>query len=528
MIQPPLPSVHIKALFAENPLWAEGLFRARPPRPALGPGGHPPAPTARSARPRRGNFPLSSMTIFRYNGRAYLAASKNDRHMSLISNDLISSALSTATDTELFLAGEGSLSSLPAAIGRVFPDGLPFLVADETTWAVAGAKAAALLREADIACAGTLVFPARPRPIADEARLRMVREALERGGPSARAVAIGSGTINDLCKRASEELGRPYLCIATAASVDGYASFGAPITKDGFKSTWPCAAPKAILADSAILRTAPMGLTASGYADLAAKITGGADWILADKMGLDPIRDDVWETTQIPLRGWLAEPAALVDGDPGAMTRLITGLAMTGFAMQTTHTSRPASGAEHLFSHVWEMWGVTRPDGEHPSHGEKVGIGTLCVTRMLTSFFDRPFKHGDIDPAIAAYPPWDRLEARVRELFGPTIAGDRAVEASRAKYPSREELRRRLAILASDWEGLAARIKAQLIPFENLREIFREARCPTTPGEIGVRCEDVPSCALAAQLIRNRYTILDLALDAGRLETLADDLRTNW
>ena len=210
------------------------------------------------------------------------------------------------------------------------------------------------------------------------------------------------------------------------------------------------------------------------------------------------------------------------------MTRLFTGLAMTGFAMQTTHTSRPASGAEHLFSHVWEMWDVVKPNGEHPTHGEKVGIGTLCTTKMLSSFFARPFKRKDIDKAIVAYPSLETLEKRARRLLGNGHAGDEAIAKTREKYPTTDILRQRLGHLVDIWDELAGKIQKQLIPFDDLREMFLAAHCPTTPEGIGVNREDIPACALAAQLIRNRYTILDLALETGRLDDLARGLAGIW
>src|SRR5205823_5255621 len=98
-----------------------------------------------------------------------------------------------------------------------------------------------------------------------------------------------SGSINDLTKLASHQLNRPYMCVATAASMDGYAAFGASITRNGIKDTFACPAPRMVLADLEILSAAPPELNAAGYADLLAKVTAGADWILADAVGAERI-----------------------------------------------------------------------------------------------------------------------------------------------------------------------------------------------------------------------------------------------
>lgn len=438
-----------------------------------------------------------------------------------MNNDLIKRALATATDTREFRVGAGIIGQVADLFSSNFPGCQALIVADETTWRVCGARVAACLAEAGITCCRPHIFQASPRPTATFENMRAVREALAAAGDGVRAVAVGSGTVNDLCKRASEELGRPYMCVATAASVDGYASFGAPITQDGFKKTWPCAAPKAILADADVLVPAPRELTASGYADLAAKVPSGADWILADAVGADPIRDDVWATTQTPLRGWIADPAALAAGDPAAMNALFTGLAMTGFAMQTTHTSRPASGAEHLYSHFWEMTDVRRSDGEHPSHGDKVGIGALATTFLLERFFSEPFTRDQIDAAVAAYPAWDRREAFIRATLPSGRVADEAVEASRQKHLDEAALRARLEIIADRFDELAQRVRAQLIPFPTFRKMLAAAGCPVTPAAIGATARDVVLATYGAQMIRNRFTILDLAYEAGRLPAYA-------
>ena len=441
---------------------------------------------------------------------------------------LIEQALSTATDTREFRVGHGILPETADVFKTHFPGKRAKIVADETTWRVAGERVLSILRAAGVDCAEPLIFPARPQPYADTDFLARTRAAIEAEGPDGRAVAVGAGTLNDLCKRASTELERPYMCVATAASVDGYASYGAPITKEGFKKTWPCAAPLAIVADSEILLTAPRELTASGYADLAAKVPSGADWIIADALEEVPIRPDIWATTQTPLRDWVADPAGLAAGDAKAMGKLFTGLAMTGFAMQTMHDSRPASGAEHLFSHCWEMHHILRPDGTAPSHGDKVGIGSLCTTHMMEAFFAKPFTAADIDAAVAAYPSWEKREAFIRTQFEPGLMLDEVLAASKAKHRTPEALRAKLNLLVSKWDDLAARVKEQLYPFAELRARLAAAGCPVTPEGIGVKAADVHVTALRAQIIRNRYTILDLAQDTGRLDALARELDTIW
>ena len=90
--------------------------------------------------------------------------------------------------------------------------------------------------------------------------------------------------------------------------MDGYTAFGASITFEGSKQTFDCPAPIGVAADLEVIAAAPEGLNASGYADLVAKCPAGADWILADGLGIDPIDPANWEMVQTRLRYWMADP----------------------------------------------------------------------------------------------------------------------------------------------------------------------------------------------------------------------------
>src|SRR5690606_4192942 len=111
-------------------------------------------------------------------------------------------------------------------------------------------------------------------------------------------IAVGAGSINDLVKLAAHQCDRPYLAVATAASMDGYTAYGASITYRGSKQTFDCPAPKGVVADLDVMAAAPPVLNASGYADLIAKIPAGADWILADALGEEPISQFPWDAVQ--------------------------------------------------------------------------------------------------------------------------------------------------------------------------------------------------------------------------------------
>jgi len=430
----------------------------------------------------------------------------------------IEAALAKAAETKVFKVGAGVLADVPAVFKECFA-GPAAVVADENTWRAAGAKVDAALRAAGIAAAPPIVFPGSPVLPADYEHSKAVRDRLRPAG--ATPVAAGAGTINDLVKRAAFELGTRYMVVATAASVDGYSSFAAALTEGGFKKSMDCPAPYAIVADTDVLRGAPPAMTAAGYGDLASKITAGADWIIADELGLDPIDPVGWDMVQKDLRLWLCGPGKLAAGDAQAFEYLFEGLTMSGFAMQALRKSRPASGADHLFNHIWEMEGLEK-DGAAVSHGFCVAIGTLATTALMETVFARDARPPDLAAAAAAYPSWETREEQIRAAFGRTRILDRVLEESRAKFLDRAQLAERLRRIEDRWPSMRSRVLAQLYSYRELRRMFREAGCPVAPEEIGLTRDRLGRTFRLAEKIRNRYTILDLAAELGVLDACVE------
>jgi glycerol-1-phosphate dehydrogenase [NAD(P)+] len=442
-----------------------------------------------------------------------------------MSPDRIGDALAAASDTRDVRIGAGELGAAAEMFERSFGDSPAVLVGDENTIAVAGRG----VREALVAngrdVMDPFVYPGEPVLYADYENVRPLAESLR--GHGAVPVAVGSGTVNDLVKRASFESERPYMTVATAASMDGYASFGASITKEGFKHTMECPAPRAVLADLDILVAAPPGMTASGYGDLLAKIPAGADWLIADALEVEPIDPRAWTLVQEPLREATGRPQALQAADAGAMEGLIEGLVMSGLAMQAASSSRPASGAEHQFSHLWEMEGLGQhpPAGQVPlSHGFKVALGTVSISALYERLLACDLAAVDVEAVAGSWPSWEQVQRSVRDAFASDRLAEPVVAQSQAKYVDAQELARRLALLVERWPELRERLREQLLPARQVRAQLREAGCPTTPAEIGLSMQALRCTYRRAQLIRQRYTILDLLNETGLLDKCVDEL----
>lgn len=440
-------------------------------------------------------------------------------------------AVGQAGDTAVVVVEAGSVDRAGALVGKHLP-GRAVVVADANTWPAAGERVTASLRDAGVEAAGDgepLIVPGEPVVHADEQTVALVRERLTElagdDGPLA-VVAVGSGCLNDVVKRACGELEWPYAVVATAASMDGYTGFGASIAVDGVKTTLACPAPRVAVLDPEVAVGAPPIMVASGFGDLLGKVPAGADWILADAVGAEAIDDNVWDLVQGPLRASLAEPAALAGGDPAAYDGLLEGLAMSGLAMQVFNGTRPASGAEHYFSHVWEMEGLGADRVPPLSHGEKVGVGSVAVAAFYDVVLRRDLREVDVDAAVAAYPAWDTVEATVREAFTgyPDSLIEASVKQTREKYLDEAGLRAHLGVLQERWGELVPRLREQLLPATALRDMLRTVGGPSTPEDIGLTRERLKATYPQARMFRARWTVLDLAFEAGWFDEIADEL----
>lgn len=434
------------------------------------------------------------------------------------SQDPVARAVAQSKTVAEVLIAPGAIAKTGALYARHFT-GSACLIADENTWAAAGPQAEAALHAAGIETRRH-ILPATPRPKATVDLANSLRDMLHgglhdmlHGGQT--PIAIGSGVLNDLVKHAAFDTNRPYLCIATAASMDGYTSAGAPLSDRGFKKTIQCRPARAVLGDLDIIAAAPRAMTGWGYGDLAGKIPAGGDWIIADTLGIETIDDIAWPLVQTNLRAWLGQPNAVAAGDRSAISGLFTGLTLVGLAMELHGSSRPASGADHQIAHLWEMDDLMQ-NGERVSHGACVAVGCTMTLRLYDWLLTQDLSR--LDPAIAdSAPTFDDKIAAIRAAFGPGEIATRAIDETRAKHIDRATHRARLETLRATWPALRARLRAHLMPAADMRAALHAAGAPADGAEIGVDRAYLERTTLNARFLRSRYTLLDLLDETGLL-----------
>ncbi|MFQ5783356.1 MAG: sn-glycerol-1-phosphate dehydrogenase [Alphaproteobacteria bacterium] len=373
------------------------------------------------------------------------------------------------------------------------------LVSDANTHRVLGARVARSL--AAVAEVSEIRLPDHPR--ADQAAVGEIRDA---SVLSDALIAVGSGTINDLCKYVAALDGKPYAVFATAPSMNGYTSVNAAITVDGHKKSLPATAAAGVFLDLEVLAGAPPRMIRSGLGDSLCRPTAQADWLLSHLLLDTPYRRAPFALLAGDEDALLAESDALMRGDAAAMRRLARTLVLSGFGMAICGGSHPASEGEHLISHYVEM--MTPSSWPESFHGEQIGVATLTMARLQ-------------ERLLAAGPP--RLNASVADEtsltahFGDGLGAacwrefaNKRLDAARAETLN--------ARIEAGWDDMCARLSAVTRSASEIEAALTRAGAPTAPEALGWPRVFYRDAVRHAREIRDRYTFLDLAADGGLLD----------
>lgn len=349
--------------------------------------------------------------------------------------------------------GKGTLPTV-VDIAQPFKDKPVLMISDNHTFEAAGERTLGLLEDAGFNVKSHSFQTGDGILIPDEGVLGRILMELEPG--TGLIVSVGSGTLNDLAKYVSARTGIPYIIVCTAPSMDGYVADGAPLIKAGRKISFVATLPYGVVGDTDIMKEAPMHLIHAGFGDVLGKLTALADWYLAREVAGDYCCETCVTLVQRALKKVIDNAEGIAKRDDDAILYLIEALTLTGVAMGLIGVSRPASGAEHMLSHYWEMDFIAR--GKFPElHGIKVGIATPVIAEMF-------------------------------ELMKDDVP-DCAMELA----PTREEV----------------------------EALLRTAGAPVYPTDIGIERDLFYRSIVEGYTVRNRYSILQTAVDKGRIEECA-------
>lgn len=307
------------------------------------------------------------------------------------------------------------------------------------------------------------------------AKIEQVHEVEALLGDVDGVIAVGTGSVDDICRVASFNQKKKFAIFATAPSMDGFASDSAPIIKNNFKTSVYVEQPMAILADTEILAKAPTELKAAGFGDMVAKYIGIFDWRLSHMLTDEYYCPAVAEITMQGVNKIMALADKVTGEDEEAAGNIMEGLILSGLGMKLAGCSRPASGAEHVVSHYWECYKLAR--GIWPEfHGKKVGVATVLINRIYHNIADRV---PEIDPIPD---PTDMEE--VKAAFDPSQV-DEVVRLNTPSITADIDLAR----LKRIWPDVRKMINEILPSDKELMRLMKAAGAVTEPADVHVTPE---------------------------------------
>ncbi|TCQ22943.1 iron-containing alcohol dehydrogenase [Rhizobium sp. PP-CC-3G-465] len=377
------------------------------------------------------------------------------------------------------------------------------VVTDTNTWDAMGSRVASALR--DLGPVKTVVLD---HPHADMGHAEDLRQKLH--GADA-VIAVGSGTINDLCKFVTAKAGKRYAVFGTAASMNGYTSTTASITlESGLKVSLPSQGPAGFFVDLGVSARAPRHLSASGFADCLVRSVAQVDWWMSHRL-LSTLYSAVPYIIQEKDEEELnARAAGIAAGDIAANGYLHRVLTLCGLGVSFTGMSNHGSMGEHQISHYIDCFAGE----DHPGtlHGQQVGVATLTMARLQRHFLDsetapviRPTR---IDPADMA------------RRMGPDIAAQ-CFEELKGKIFDERGAARINETFAELWPTLRGELNAFALPVAEMERLLSDAGGPMTSQDLGLPVARYREAVIHSREMRNRYSFLDVAADAGILADFA-------
>ncbi len=412
--------------------------------------------------------------------------------------------------------GRNVIQNLPEALAKLNSK-KPYVICGPNAYEAAGKKVCSILDSNDIPY-GIHVIRSQGNEKLKPDEYTVGSALMHFPHDSDLILAVGSGVMNDVAKLLGASLGKSCFIVATAPSMDGFASDGASLEVDGIKSSLCEQAPSAILCDTAIMRNAPIRMLHAGIGDMLAKYSALAGWKLAKLIVDEYYCEEVAGIMSGTLKKVIECEKDVVQRDEEAIKRLAEGLVMSGVAMEYAGCSYPASGQEHYFSHCWEMMKLERGE-EYDLHGVQVGIGLLITLRIMERLKkEKP----SIERVAAATEKFDsrRWEANIIRVF-PKSSEQLIHMAKIARKNTAKGRILRAEKIINNWDEVL-KILDEVPSFQEVEDRMRETGIPTMPAEIGITGQDVIDAFVCSRDIRNKYLLSSMIWDLGYMEEYSD------
>lgn len=413
---------------------------------------------------------------------------------------------------DMLISGAGVLAQLPDLLMR-YTAKKPFILADRNTFAAAGGRVCDILTQAGFSYVSYIFSDEHLEP--DE---HAVGAAVMHFDNSCDLIiGIGSGVINDIGKILSCVSNRRYIIVGTAPSMDGYASATSSMAMDGLKVSLNSRCPDAIIGDTDILKNAPMHMLQAGLGDMLAKYVSLAEWRIAHLITGEYYCERVAALVRNALDVCVKNADGLLNRDEAAVQAVFDGLITGGVAMAYAGVSRPASGVEHYFSHVWDMRAL---EFGTPAelHGIQCAIGTLAAVRLYEKLRTMT---PDAEKACAYVEAFDyeAWATQLRAFLGKSAETMIALEKKEGKY-RKDTHAVRFARIQKCWPEILRILDEELPSSEALSQLLLRLGMPEYASVIGVDAAAMRLSFCATKDIRDKYVLSRLAWDLGILDEL--------
>jgi len=334
-------------------------------------------------------------------------------------------------------------------------------------------------------------------------------------------VGVGSGVINDICKILSNLTGKPYIIVATAPSIDGYASATSSMSRDGVKISLNSRCADVIIGDTDILKTAPAHMLRSGLGDMLAKFVSIAEWRIAHLITGEYYCEEVAQLIRDAVKKCVDNAEGLLKGEEAAIEAVFEGLVIGGVAMAYAGVSRPASGVEHYFSHVWDMRGLefgTKVD----LHGIQCAMATMKAVELYEKVMEVTPDYAKAKAYVESFclESWNK---QLREFLGSSAETMIELEKKEGKY-RRDTHAARFARIEKNWPAILEILRQELPNKMELCKLMDTVGISRDLATIDVDSETAKMTFRATKDIRDKYVLSRLAWDLGILEDLCQIL----
>ena len=414
-------------------------------------------------------------------------------------------------DKDIYI-GTGLISRIPMYIKERGLGSNCVLVADDTTWKVAGEDVYRALT-GDGFSVVSCVIHRDGEMLPDDLSCGEVLLSITRDTQF--LISVGSGTVTDTTRINAERTVLPFVAVGTAPSMDGYTSAVAPLLHRGLKIQRPAVCPDIIVCDLNIMATAPMKMIASGVGDVLGKYIALADWKIGNIVNDEPFCPVCGELVTNALNALVDNVDEIAKKTEKGMRILTEALILAGVTIMIIDNTRAVASIEHNIAQYWEMI-LVQQGIRPPMHGASVGVCTLLVWPCFTRFAKEDAGRIDADAAVRNRISREKRERWMLHSYG-TEGGAQIMRENPGDFLSDEEQRRRIDRVKGRMDEIRAVI-ADMPPMEKIKSVMEKLGSDMTPADENIPIDLLNRSMHCGKDYRTRYTLFKTMDECGLLD----------